>query len=141
MTTGKPTSYNAVSPYLVVRDARAEIAFLQAAFGAVEVDRTTLPDGRFMHAALRIDDSIVMLGERPDGVGITEAFVHLYLPDVDATYARALACGGVSMGAPTTHLYGDRGAGVRDPAGHTWWISTHVEDVPRDVVVQRLTER
>ena len=97
-----------------------------------------LPDGRIQHCEIRIGDSIIMAGQRADATKLT---THLYLEDVDRTYARCLEAGGKSLYAPVTQPYGDRGAGIEDPEGNTWWISTHVEDVSDEELVRRMQAR
>lgn len=126
MPTHKPAGHNAVSPYLLVSDARAMLAFLQATFGAQELCRKAREDGSVMHAEARIDDSVVMLGERPDGRDPVRCSTHVYVPDVDACYAAGLDAGALSVSPPTDQPYGDRTAGLRDPDGHLWWIGTHL---------------
>lgn len=131
-----PDGYHAVTPYLTVENAAKLIDFLKQAFGAVETERVARPDGGIMHAEVRIGDSAVMLGE-PMGHSTSPAGLYLYVEDVDATYARALAAGATSLIAPTDQFYGDRSGSVTDPAGNTWWIATHIEDVPRDEMAKR----
>jgi PhnB protein len=126
MPSHKPAGHPAVSPYLLVADARAMLAFLAATFGAQELYRKAREDGSIMHAEVRIDDSVVMLGERPDGRGPVHCSTHVYVPDVDACYASGLAAGASSVSPPTDQPYGDRSAGLRDPEGHLWWIGTHL---------------
>ena len=134
-----PEGYHAVTPYLMVTDAGRLIDFLKQAFGAVETERVARPDGGVMHAEVRIGDSAVMMGEPPGGPA-KPAALYLYVADVDATYARALAVGATAMSPPTDQFYGDRSAGIADPAGNTWWIATHVEDVPKDELARRAAE-
>ncbi|MFN4203980.1 MAG: VOC family protein, partial [Tabrizicola sp.] len=102
MTTDyKPDAYTSLSPYLIVDGAEATIAFLKAAFGAVELRRFLRGDGTVMHAELRIDDSVLMLSDpNPPGWPAVPSHVHLYVPDVDAAYRRALAAGAVSVQEP-----------------------------------------
>ncbi|WP_341675912.1 VOC family protein [Niveibacterium sp. SC-1] len=126
MTAWKPPEHNAVSPYLLVVSVRDMLAFLAASFGAVERYRSEQPDGSIKHAEVRIDDSIVMMGERPAGSAATCCSTHVYVPDVDAAYQRALAAGAASIAEPRDQPYGDRGAGVRDAEGNLWWIGTHL---------------
>ena len=83
-----------------------------------------------MHADLKIGDSHVMLGEASDQHPAMPAMMHLYVPNVDAVYQRALAAGGTSAMEPADQFYGDRGGGVKDPSGNHWYIATHIEDVP-----------
>lgn len=119
----KPIAYNSVSPYLVVRDVDATLAFLDAVFDAERLRRFARPDGSVMHAEVRIDDTVVMLGGDAES---RPAMVHVYVPDVDATYHRALVAGGTSLQEPLEKGDGDRRGAVGDPNGIQWWISTEV---------------
>lgn len=124
MPSHKPAGHNAVSPYLLVSDARTMLSFLQATFGAQELDRKVRPDGSIMHAEVRIEDSVVMLGERPDGREPLHGSNHVYVADVDACHARGLAAGASSVSPPTDQPYGERTGGLRDAEGNIWWIGT-----------------
>jgi PhnB protein len=118
----KPEGYTSAAPYLVVRDAEATLAFLEAVFGAARLRVVPRPDGGIMHAEARIDDTVVMMGEAPEG---PEAHVHVYVPDVDATWSRALEAGGEIVQAPERKTPDDdRRGGFRDPNGVTWWIAS-----------------
>lgn len=122
----KPEGYPSVSAYVMANGAQRVIDFLKATFDAKETRRYDSPDGTIMHAEVRIDDTVVMLS---DGGGNFPAFpvwLHVYVPDVDATYRRALAAGGVSVQEPQQKGDPDRRGGVKDPAGNTWWIATQV---------------
>lgn len=123
----KPDGYPSVSAYVMVNGAQRVIDFLKKAFDATELRRYDGPNGSIMHVEVRIDDSVVMLS---DGGGSFPAFpvwLHVYVPDVDATYRRALAAGGVSVQEPQQKKDDpDRRGGVKDPSGNTWWISTQV---------------
>jgi uncharacterized glyoxalase superfamily protein PhnB len=124
----KPTDYNSVSPYLVVDGAAATIAFLEHVFGATEVRRFPDDAGRVMHAEVRIDDTIVMLADPvPPGWPAVAAHVHVYVPDVDEVYWRALAAGATGVQEPVKKDDADKRGGVRDAGGTTWWIATKVE--------------
>ena len=123
----KPSGYNSVSPYLVVSDANATIDFLQKAFDATEIRRFAGPDGRVMHAEVRIDDTVVMLADGSQGWPAIAAHVHIYVADVDESYRRAIAAGGVSVQEPVKKDDADRRSGVREGGGSTWWIATKVE--------------
>jgi uncharacterized glyoxalase superfamily protein PhnB len=123
----KPEGYNSVSPYLVVRDARAVIAFLEAAFEAVPLGCYEKPDGSVLHAMVRIDDTVVMLADAPPGYTPVRAVLHLYVPDVDAVYRKALSAGGEPIQEPVRKEDPSRRGGVRDPAGNAWWIATQDE--------------
>jgi len=132
-----PTGHHTVTPYLVVPDAASLILFMERAFDGVVTERATRADGTIMHAEVRIGDSMVMLGEAQPGSRAWPAMIHLYVPDVDTVYGRALEAGATSLRAPEDTYYGDRSAGVEDRHGNQWWIATHVEDVPPDELARR----
>ena len=135
-----PEGYRTVTPYLVVEGAATVLEFAKQAFGAEEKFRMDTADGSIGHAEMTIGDSVVMLGEAGEENPPMPAMIHLYVEDCDATYERALAAGGKSAREPADQFYGDRSAGVRDPAGNLWWIATHVEDVPEDEMAKRMAE-
>ncbi len=124
-----PDGFHTVTPYLVVAGAPKLIEFLKRAFGAEEVERTKRPDGTIGCAAVRVGDSMVMMGEAQAGQGPKPATLYLYVKDVDATYKKAIQAGGTSTCEPTDMFWGDRNAGVKDAFGNEWWIATHKEDV------------
>lgn len=124
-----PEGYHTVTPYLVTTDAARVLEFAKQAFGAVEVERHDDEQGRIQHAAIRIGDSMVMLGESSGDWKAMPAMLYLYVPDADATYRRAIEAGGTTVREPRDEVYGDRSGGVQDPAGNQWWIATHIEDV------------
>jgi uncharacterized glyoxalase superfamily protein PhnB len=132
-----PDRYHSVTPYLVVQGASTLIEFLKQAFEATEMFRMAQPDGTIMHAEVQIGDSIVMMGEARGECQPLSAAMYLYVEDVDAVYKRALQAGATSQMEPADQFYGDRHAGVKDPAGNHWWIATHIEDVPPDELARR----
>ncbi|HVL67471.1 MAG TPA: VOC family protein [Vicinamibacterales bacterium] len=133
-----PEGFTAVTPYLIVGDGNRLLDFVKTAFGAEIHGVFRDPGGRLMHADFTIGGAHVMVGEASEQVPEKLGSIHLYVPDVDATYAAALAAGATSVYEPTTHFYGDRGSGVVDPVGVTWWISTHVEDVTAEEMERRM---
>ena len=141
-----PAGYHSVTPYLMVRDGAKAIAFYKQAFGAEEVMRFEGPPGRIAHAEVKIGDSHVMLAdEQPDeghvgpqtlgGAGVS---LMLYVNDVDATFAKAVAAGATSKRAVADQFYGDRLGTLVDPFGHVWSIATHKEDLSMDEVKRRM---
>lgn len=122
----KPRDYTTVSPYLIVDGASRTIEFLAAAFDAVELRRFPGPNGTLMHAEVRIDDTVVMLADATADWPPVPSYVHVYVPDVDATYRRALEAGATSVQEPVQKDDEDRRGGVRDAGGTTWWIATRV---------------
>ncbi|MGZ8711093.1 MAG: VOC family protein [Thermoanaerobaculia bacterium] len=132
-----PDGYRTVTPYLVTPDAERILEFAKQAFGAVVTEEHKDDKGRIQHAAMRIGDSMVMLGQSNDKYPTMQSMLHLYVPDVDAVYAKAVKAGGKSLREPTNEFYGDRSCGVVDPGGNQWWIATHVEDVPPEEMERR----
>lgn len=122
----KPAGYSTVSPYLIVSGASATIDFLARVFGGTELRRFPAEDGGVMHAEVRIGDSVIMLADAvPDWPPIG-AHVHIYVPDVDDTYRRALEAGATGVQEPVQKDDEDKCGGVKDAGGTTWWISTRV---------------
>jgi PhnB protein len=114
-----------VIPYFVVKGASDMITFLEEAFGAEEVARFAAPGGAIMHAAVRIGDSTVELGDASDQYPPMNFGVHLYVRDADAAYRSAIRAGATSVREPVDQFYGDREATVKDPWGNQWYIATH----------------
>jgi PhnB protein len=133
-----PQGYHSVTPYLVVPGVAKLIEFLQQAFGAVlSHPPSSRPDGTIMHAEVKLGDSFIMMGEPMGEFKAMPASLYLYVPDTDATYARAIKAGGTSIMEPADQFYGDRNAGVKDTSGNHWWIGTHIEDVAPDELSKR----
>ncbi|HWV55907.1 MAG TPA: VOC family protein [Longimicrobiales bacterium] len=122
----KPAGYTSVSPYLISSGAQGVIDFLKATFGAEELRRHDGPDGRIVHAEVRVGDSVVMLADATEQWPAVPSHIHVYVPDVDATYRAALAAGGTSIREPAHREGDDRRGGVLDPAGNSWWIATQL---------------
>lgn len=132
-----PQGYEGVLPYLCVRDAAAAIEFYKDVFGAAEVMRLADPGGIIGHAELRIGNTSFMLAEEssdmdlrgPRLLGGSPVSLLLYVEDVDAVVAKAVAAGATLLGAVEDQFYGDRTGKFEDPFGHIWMIATHIEDV------------
>jgi len=125
--TYKPGDSSTVSPYLIVDGANKTIEFLKEVFGAVEVRRYPAAEGKLRHAEVRIDDSVVMIADGAPGWPPIHAHVHIYVPDVDATYRRSLDAGAVSVQESVKKEDEDKRGGVKDAGGTTWWIATKME--------------
>jgi uncharacterized glyoxalase superfamily protein PhnB len=135
-----PARLHSITPYLATHDPAAAIAWYTDVFGAQLLDEPiVMPDGRIGHAELRIGDSVIMLaGEYPEEdhrspltLGGSSVALQVYVPDSDATYARAVERGATAL-RPIAENYGARGGTIRDPFGHRWFVQTHLEadDVP-----------
>ena len=131
-----PAGYHSVTPYLAIDGAAAAIEYYKAAFGAEEVLRMPMGD-RIAHAEVKMGDSYVMLADEfpdmghlgPKSRGGTTVGLMIYVPDVDAVFARAVAAGGTVSRPVENQFYGDRTGTLTDPFGHQWTIATHVEEV------------
>ena len=117
--------FHTITPYVIVKDAAELIDFVKQAFGAEEIFRGIGSAGG-IHAEVRIGDSMLMLGGGGAWHGTPQpTSLHLYVPDVDSVYEKAVRAGAVSIAKPIDQPYGDREAGVKDLAGNDWYIATH----------------
>ena len=143
-----PEGVSALATRLFFDDATAAIAFYQEAFGAtVREEPHRAPDGKVVHSEVWIGDSVVFVtdeGEDRNGVapgsvgGLVTAVMALSVPDVDALWERAVAAGCEVVYPLADQFYGDRAGRLRDPFGHQWMLSTHIEDVDRDEIDRRM---
>jgi PhnB protein len=123
----KPEGYTSVSVYMMIDGAQRVIDFLKKAFDATDLRRFDTPEGKIAHAEVRIGDTVVMMADAIGGFPAFPVWLHVYVPDVDATYKKALAAGGKTVQEPARKEGDpDRRGGVTDPCGNTWWISTQV---------------
>ncbi|WP_439680984.1 VOC family protein [Embleya sp. MST-111070] len=143
-----PEDYPRVTPYLCVDGAAAAIDFYVSVLGATERMRMAAPGGRIGHAELQLGTSIVMLADEfpdmgfrsPKAVGGTPVTLHVYVEDVDAVFADALAKGARELRAVKDEFYGDRTGQFEDPFGHRWSVASHVEDVSEQEMAKRAEE-
>lgn len=146
-TTIPETYRNAVVAHIMVDGATNAIDFYTRAFGADELFRLDGPDGRVVHAEVRIQGSTIMLGDAegplfsaPTAVGTTTVGLHVFVDDVDALAQRATAAGAELLQPPADQFHGDRTATLKDPYGHVWIFLTHLEDLTPDEVARRARE-
>lgn len=123
----KPTGYNSASPYFIVNGAQKFIDLLKRIFNATELRRYDLPDGTIMHAEIKIDDSVVMLGESSEKFPPVPIVMHVYVPDVDKTFEKAKEAGCEIIEQPKQRDNDpDRRATFKDFAGNMWSIGTQL---------------
>jgi PhnB protein len=127
-TGAVPKELHSITPYLHPKSAPPVIDFLKRAFDAEEIERHQDPQGTVHHAKIRVGDSVIAMGEAHGPYQPMPPALHLYVPDTDATYKRALDAGAISIDEPADAGYGDRYAGVKDPFGNVWYIATHLRD-------------
>jgi PhnB protein len=141
-----PEGMHTVTPHLVCAGAAEAIEFYKKAFNATETARMPGPNGKLMHAAVRIGDSTVMLVDEmpeygslgPKALKGTPVVVHLYVEDADA-FAKRAAEAGAKITMPVTEMFwGDRYGQLEDPFGHRWSVATHVRDVSPEEMRQAM---
>jgi PhnB protein len=142
-----PERLHTINTRLIFEHAQEAIEFYGRAFGAQLVEAPHLAGDVVVHAEVTIGDSVLMLsdqGDQANGVapasvgGEVTAILSIVVPDVDAWWDRAVAAGCEVIYPLADQFYGDRGGRLRDPFGHQWMLSTHIEDVPRDEMDRRM---
>jgi PhnB protein len=140
-----PDGFESAIPYLICKDAAKAIEFYKKAFGATELERIGMPDGRVGHAELKISRATIMLADEfpdmgtvsPHSLGGTTVRMMIYVEDVDAFATRAAVAGAKVLSAPADQFYGDRNCKLSDPFGHVWMFGSHKEDVSREEIQKR----
>ena len=123
----KPAGYNSVSPYFIVEGAQKLVELLKELFDATELRRFDKPDGKIMHIELKIDDSVIMLADSTEQFAPNVNMLHVYVPDVNATFAKAISLGCVSQGEPKQAANDpDRRGTFQDFAGNSWSVGTQL---------------
>jgi PhnB protein len=145
-----PEGYHTVTPQLTLDDAAQAIEWYKEALGAEELARSVGPDGKIMHAEVRIGDSRIMLndaimgGKGPRAFGGSPVALWIYVSDADALFNCALTAGARSIGGPmgsmSDQFWGDRCGTLADPYGYKWTIATRKEDLSRQEIDRRQTE-
>ena len=143
-----PDGYHTLTPYLIVKGAAPALDFYAKALGATELYRLADPAGKVGHAEMKIGDSHFMLADEfpqmgavgpQAGSGHSVSFL-VYVPDVDAAFARAIGAGAKEVRAVQDQFYGDRAGTLQDPFGHQWTLATHIEDVSPEEMQRRSAE-
>ena len=125
----KPSGYNSVSPYLVVNGAQKMVDLLKKIFDATELRRYDRPDGTIMHVEIRIDDSVVMMGDSSEEYPANQLLIHIYVPNVDEIFKKALDHGCIPVETPVKREGDpDRRGSCVDFAGNTWAVGTMFND-------------
>ena len=148
MTQRIPQGMHSVTPHLVCAGAAQAIEFYKKAFGAVEEARLPGPDGKLMHAMIRIGNSAIMLADEmpewgslgPKALKGSPVTIHLYVDDADAFAKRAAAAGAKITMPVADQFWGDRYGKLEDPFGHHWSVGTHVRDVSPDEMQKAMQE-
>ena len=141
-----PADMHTVTPHIVCAGAAQAIDFYKKAFGATEEERLPGPDGKLMHAMIRINGSAVMLVDEnpewgmlgPKSLKGTPVTIHLYVRDADAFVAQAEKAGAKVTMPVAEMFWGDRYGKLEDPFGHHWSVGTHVRDVSMEEAQQAM---
>ena len=140
-----PPGFHTLTPHLSVDGAAKYIEFLQKAFGATIVSQSPGPGGKLMHAQVRIGDSMLMFADRfpefgspPIAQGNWPVVLHLYVPDADAAFQKAIDAGCTVKYPLADQFWGDRYGHLGDPFGFTWGIATHKEDLTAEEMQARM---
>ena len=148
MASKIPSGMHSVTPHLVCAGAANAIEFYKKAFGAEEQGRLPGPDGRIMHAAVKIGDSTVMLVDEmpewgslgPKALKGSPVTIHLYVDDADRFVERAAKAGAKVTMPVAEQFWGDRYGKLEDPFGHHWSVATHVRDVGPEEMKKAMKE-
>lgn len=133
-----PPNMRTVTPYLAIAGAAEALEFYKRAFGAKELDRSPMPDGKLMHATMKIGDSVVMMADEfpgsqvraPTNVGTSTVMLHIYTKDVDKLWQQALSAG-AKVAMPLDDMFwGERYGQLEDPFGHRWTLSMRIRMSP-----------
>jgi PhnB protein len=145
-----PEGHHTVTPHLIMDNAAQGIDWYKKALGAEELARSVGPDGKIMHAEIRIGDSLIMLndamggGKGPRAIGGSPVSLWIYVEDCDALFNRAVAAGAQvppgPMGQMADQFWGDRAGTFTDPEGYHWTIATRKEDLASQEIRQRMDE-
>lgn len=143
-----PEGYHTVTPYMTIKNAAKALEFYKQALNAKILYSLPDPQGLIVHAEIQIGDSRIMLSDEmpnwnskgPEAYGGSPMSIMLYVEDVDALFTQAINAGGVEVRPVTNQFYGDRTGTFKDPFGHVWTLSTHVEDVPEDEIQRRMKD-
>jgi PhnB protein len=143
-----PPGFHTLTPHLIVRNAAQAIEFYEKAFGAQLLGKMLTPDGKVMHAALKVGDSMLMLNDEfpewgalsPLSSGGSGVTLHMYLEDVDVAFQRAVSAGAVVKMPLMDQFWGDRYGIVTDPYGHQWSMATHVREMSPQEMAEALKQ-
>ena len=143
-----PPGFHTITPHLILKNAAQAIEFYKKAFGAEEMSRMPVPDGRLIHACIKIGDSILFLcdefpesncgGASPQTLNNAHATMHVFVEDVDKAFKRAVDAGATPAMPPENMFWGDRYGRVVDPFGQPWSLATHVEDLTPEEMKKRM---
>jgi uncharacterized glyoxalase superfamily protein PhnB len=148
MVKAVPEGFHTVTPHLVISGAAQALDWYKKAFSATEIMRKPMPDGRLMHAEMKVGDSVIMLADcfsehgqkSPKELGVTTVILSLYVPDCDTFWNQAVAAGATVRFPLMDQFWGDRYGQLMDPFGHVWGVCTHKEDLTPEEMDRRAAQ-
>lgn len=135
-----PDGYTTVAPWVVTDDTGGFLDFVTAALGGEELARVPVEDGSIGHGEVRVGDTVILAFDRRPDWPLLPSLLRVFVPDADSAFARASALGSTIVTPLSDSAFGQRGGRIRDPFGNIWWVMSQVEDVPEEVMWQRLRE-
>ena len=135
-----PAGYTDVSVWVVTDDTGAFLDFVTEVFEGEELARVTLEDGTIGHGETRVGDTVVLAFDRRPEWPTMPSLLRVFVPSADDAFARAAAAGASVVTELADSAFGQRGGRIKDPFGNIWWVVSHVEDVPEDVMWRRLQD-
>ena len=134
-----PKGYNSVQPALNLTDAKSAMTFVKQVFGGKVIEQMAGDDGKLMHGAVKVGDSIVMFSDAMNEP-VRAGNLFVYVPNVDKTFAKAVKAGAKSLAEPSDQFWGDRFGRFEDPFGNRWGVATHIENVSPKQMKKRMAQ-
>ncbi|MFF4258280.1 VOC family protein [Streptomyces sp. NPDC001663] len=139
-TNAAPAGYTTVAPWVVTDDTGAFFDFVTQAFGGEELARVPTEDDLIGHGEIRVGDTVVLAFDRRADWPAMPSLLRVFVADADQAFSRAVQAGGEVVTDLSDSAFGQRGGRIKDPFGNIWWVVSHVEDVPEDVMWKRLQD-
>ncbi|WP_152365293.1 VOC family protein [Microlunatus speluncae] len=135
-----PAGYSTIAPWVVTDDTGALLDFVAEVFDGEELARVAVEDGSIGHGEIRVGDTVLLAFDRRTDWPALPSLLRVFVPDADRAFAKALAAGATVVTALGDSAFGQRGGRIKDPFGNIWWVLSQVEEVPEDVMWQRLQD-
>ena len=140
LRNGTPTGYTSVAPWVVTADTGAFLDFVSDVFDGEELARVSTEDGSIGHGEIRVGDTVVLAFDRRPEWPTMPSLLRVFVPNADEAFAKSLAAGAEVVTELGDSAFGQRGGRIKDPFGNIWWVTSHVEDVPEDVMWRRMQD-
>lgn len=135
-----PAGYTSVAPWVVTDDTDAFLDFVTAVFDGEEMARVSVEDGTIGHAEIRVGDTVILGFDRRPDWPVMPSLLRVFVPDADAAFSRGLAASATVVTELSDSAFGQRGGRLKDPFGNIWWVVSQIEEVPEEVMWERLQQ-